>query len=274
MNNLRIISQEYAYHVTNNPLLLESTKKSYLNTVNQFCNFWGLYKSIITVSDNSFSFYVNHLNHNGYSAKSINAKVSALNNFIEYLKSSHHLTLKNISIYLTSTDKNEAIRILSVEEISSLKRVASKDLRTLAIIDLLLFSGIKVGEIPELKISQFQLIDENQAILHLDNRKLTLRDEALNSILKFLAVNKRGTSQYLFHTNSGKCLDIRNIRRQVDRYIKKAGLSNVSLFDLRHTFCVNFLRKGLPVQDLAYIADHKNLITTQKYLIFLEKEKP
>jgi len=274
MKNLRIILEEYILHVSNDSLLGKSTKKSYINTVSQFINFWGSYKLIVTLSEKCFSTYVNYLNNNHYNYKSINTKTSALNNFIDYLNSNYNLKINTISTYLTVPEKEKSIRILSDKEICSFKSLVDKDLRSLVIIDLLLFSGIKVGEIPNLKICQFQLLDEKQGILHLENRDICLTGDALTSLLKFLAVNGRGNSDYLLSTNSGKCLDIRNIRRQIDRYLKKAGFKNVTLFDLRHTFCVNFLKKGLPIQDLAQIADHKNLITTQKYLIFLKKEKP
>jgi integrase/recombinase XerC len=274
MNNLRLATEEYGKFVTQNANLSDATKKSYQNTINQFCSYWGYYKSISSISEKSFSSFVNNLNQNQYTNKSINAKVSALNNFIEYLNHTYNLNLQTISLFLNDKDSEEQIRILTLDEIKYLKKAIGNDLRSLAIVDLLLYSGIKVGEITSLKINQFHLINEGQGLLLLDNRKLTLKDEALQSILKFLATTKRGDADFLFHTNSGKNLDIRNIRRQVDRYIKKAGLKDISLFDLRHTFCVNFLKQKLPIQDLAYIADHKNLITTQKYLTFLDKDKP
>ena len=59
---------------------------------------------------------------------------------------------------------------------------------------------------------------------------------------------------------------MRNIRAAIDRYFRLAGIDNVKVNDLRHTFIAHQLMSGASVVFLQKLAGHKRLSTTEKYL--------
>jgi len=159
--------------------------------------------------------------------------------------------------------------ILSKEEVTKLKQITQKDIRSSAVINLLLHSGIKVGEIIDLKVNEFQL-KGNVGKISLPGREIEITSEALHALLKYLAIRPKKDNRIFFISLNGKPLNIRNLRRQISRYFIRAGIKKASLFDLRHTFCVDMLKNGMPIYELAKTCGHKNLISAQKYLDLID----
>jgi len=257
MDTVAEILENYIRHLRNQTL----------SQTTAFCYFWGLHKDLFTISERSTELFMVHLSKEGYSTKSLNSKKSAVNNFLDYLSEKYNVSIHYISSNSTPKECTE-LRLLTEEEISKLRDLIKNDLRSLAIVYLLLYSGIKVGEVINLKMTDF-LLTENKGSLVLKDRTIPLEDLSLKNLLKYLAVRPKSSEANLFVSASGIPLNIRNLRRQINRYFLKAEINNATLFDLRHTFCINKLKSGASIEEIATVAGHKNLITTQKYLTYI-----
>ncbi|NTU70030.1 tyrosine-type recombinase/integrase [bacterium] len=206
------------------------------------------------------------------SAKSINAKTVALKSFFRFLEMNEYITENPAHALEYLKEKETKPRILSVVEYRALRDTAKNDIRYYAIIELMLQTGITIGEVTRIKLSDLHL--KNDAKLDIRDRKeklnrsIPLNSSAKKAIEEYLEVRPKAKSETLFITRTGKAIDPRNIRMTIDSCYKKAGIKDARVHDLRHTFCAHHLKKGTSIAAVAYMAGHKNLNTTRKYLEF------
>lgn len=67
---------------------------------------------------------------------------------------------------------------------------------------------------------------------------------------------------------------IRNIRAAIDRYMQKAEIGKFSVNDLRTTFIVENLKRGVDLVTISQVAGHKRLSTTERYLEIAQIKEP
>ena len=83
------------------------------------------------------------------------------------------------------------------------------------------------------------------------------------------------TTGYIFTFGIGTPLLERNVLREFDRILKKAGLAKRRIHDLRHT-CISLLHaQGVPLKTISDIVGHTDMrLTSFRYLhIFTEEKK-
>lgn len=208
------------------------------------------------------------------STKSVNSRAVALKSFFKFLEINEYIT-KNPAIALKYLKEEESKpRILSVVEYRALRDSAKGDKRYFAVIELMLQTGIKIGEVSRIKNEDINF-ESNKISIRDDSGKIS-RTIPLNSPAKiateeYLKIRPKAESDILFITKNGKAIDPRNIRMAISRYYKKAGIVNACVHDLRHTFCAHHIKKGTSLVAISYMAGHKNLNTTKKYLEYIEK---
>ena len=207
-------------------------------------------------------------------SKSINSKTVALKSFFKFLEINEYLTQNPAAALKYLKEKEEAPRILSVVEYRALRDAAKNDLRSYALIELMLQTGIKIGEVSRIRLKDLNLKNDTLNILNEKmepSRLVPLNSPAKRAIENWLKARPKIKSDILFITKNGKAVDPRNIRGVISRYYKKAGIVNARVHDLRHTFCAHHIEKGTSLTAIAYIAGHKNLNTVKKYLECVEK---
>ncbi len=163
--------------------------------------------------------------------------------------------------------KNE--RFLSMEELhvlgDALRSAKAKGVnaKALAIIELLILTGARRGEIERLRWAEVDLVGKQ---LKLADSKTGQRRIPLNSsALSILASqNRQPDSLLVFPAGNGK-----------DHYVgtprvwatlrKNAGLADVRLHDLRHSFASVGVMSGAPLMIVGKLLGHADHATTQRY---------
>lgn len=208
------------------------------------------------------------------SAKSVNAKTVAVKSFFKFLEINEFLTRNPASALKYLKEKESKPRILSVVEYRALRDAAKADSRYFAIIEIMLQTGIKIGEVVKIKISDLSLTknllnirDEKGKV----SRSITVNSPTLKALQAYLKKRPKIKSDILFITKNGKAIDPRNVRMTISKFYKKAGICDARVHDLRHTFCAHHIKKGTSLVAIAYMAGHKNLNTTKKYVEYLDK---
>lgn len=213
------------------------------------------------------------LGEDKYTQKSISRKLNSVKTFFRFLKSSE--VIKDDPASLVSHPKYEIKppRILSKMEYRALRDSARDDPRMSAIIELLLQTGMRIGELARLEIAD---IKENEiqikAFESHPARTIPLNKAAKAALDRYLKVRPKSRTKNVFLTKTGRALLIRNIRTAIDRYFRMTGIENAKVNDLRHTFISHQLMTGTSVVLVSKLAGHKRLSTTEKYLD-LVKEK-
>lgn len=212
---------------------------------------------------------------NGYTPKSISRKLNSTRTFYRFLKINEYITDDPSLLVAHPRYQLAAPRILTPTEYRALRDAAGNDSRMFAVIELLLQTGIRIGELAALKISDIQ---KNQ--LHIssyekhEERMTPLNSRAQDALNRYLKIRPNppagGSSEHLFITKSGKPFLIRNIRTAIERYFRLAEVKNAKVNDLRHTFVAHHLKHGISLILISKILGHKRISTTERYLEYVK----
>jgi site-specific recombinase XerD len=206
-----------------------------------------------------------------FTPKTVSRKINSFRTFYRYL----------LETSVINTNPAEAIehprftakkpRVLSQIEYLALREVSRSNERLYTMIELLLQTGIRIGELSRIKVKHVNLANPNnhihvEAFSTVNQRQVPLNSKVQKVIEQFISKQKANPEYPLFSTRDGNHIIIRNIRSSIDRAMVKAGIENACVNDLRNTFIIAQLQAGLPLDYLAQIVGHRSKSTTQKYL--------
>src|SRR3989344_5468769 len=216
--------------------------------------------------------FMDKLTKEAYTPKSISRKTNSTKTFFKFLKTSNLISADSATGLEHPKFENKPPRILTQMEYRSLRDAARADTRMLAVIELLLQTGIRIGELSKLGLED---VDVENLTLHVPpfedtrERMIPLNKAAAEAVKNYHPKRAKTPNHALFVTKTGRPLLIRNIRTAVDRYFRMAGIKGAKLNDLRHTWVAFQLQAGVPMTMVSKLAGHKRLSTTEKYLQFI-----
>ena len=229
------------------------------------------------VSTKDLQAFMAKLQKEGYTPKSISRKTNSTKTFFRYLKINELVTDDPAILLEHPKFEMKPPRILTKMEYRALRDAARDDVRISAIIELLLQTGIRIGELAKLKISDVQFSNGGKVgEVHVPagesypERTVPLNKAAESALKKYLDGRPKTSEETLFVTKTGRPLLVRNIRTAIDRYFKLAGIKNAKVNDLRHTFVAHHLMSGTSLVLVSKLAGHKRLATTEKYLNLIQ----
>lgn len=218
--------------------------------------------------------FMDTLSKDSYTPKSISRKTNSTKTFFKFLKSTSVIVEDPAQGLEHPKFENKPPRILTKLEYRAVRDAARADTRMLAIIELLLQTGIRIGELAKLRVEDTRL--EEPYSLHVppfedtNERMIPLNKSAAEAVGKYLEVRPKSPSHALFITKTGRPLLIRNIRTAIDRYFKIAGIKAAKVNDLRHTWVAHQLQSGVPMTLVSKLAGHKRISTTERYLQYVQ----
>lgn len=220
------------------------------------------------------------LEKDNYTLKSISRKLNSTKTFFRFLKIKEYITDDPATLVEHPKFESKPPRILTPTEYRALRDAARGDVRTAAIIEVLLQTGIRIGELANLKTDDvFSSQEGKEGHLYIrpqenrTERTVPLNRSAENALKKYLEIRPKNPNRELFITKNGRGLLIRNIRTSIDRFYRKAGIASAKVNDLRHTWVAHHLTSGASLVLISKIAGHKRLTTTERYLPLLEIPK-
>jgi integrase len=184
--------------------------------------------------------------------------------------------------FLTGDELARLGRTLAAAETEGLDRPAGENSpvrkikenpATIAAIRLLLFTGCRLSEIRTLRWSH---VDSERAMLNLPTSKTGAKPVFLSApALQVLAGLKRpqdGTDAFVFSALRRRRRDepktarpIEDLRGAWERVREAAGMPELRLHDLRHTFASMGAAGGLSLQLIGGLLGHSSIRTTQRY---------
>lgn len=221
--------------------------------------------------------FLAELHRRQVSRASIARKLASIRTFFRYL--AREGTIQQNPARLVSTprlDKKIPARLEQTEVERLLDRPdATSPLgrRDRAILELLYATGLRVGELVALDLSQ---VDRGNRLVRVrgkggKERIVPFGEIASEAIELYLPdrlqLVRRGTgTDALFLNARGGRLTARSIRRLVARYLRDAALSSrLSPHSLRHAFATHLLERGCDLRSIQELLGHQSLSTTQKY---------
>lgn len=213
---------------------------------------------------------------------SIRRKIITLKTFYNYLIDTEVIETSPFKkLKFKFKQEKKLPKTLSIPEISKLLKCFDIDtallspfalkefIRDAALIDLLVSTGIRIGEAATITINDI-IINEHTLLIHGKGRKQRLiyisSSITWDRIKAQIKECKKLNSPYLFINRYGRPISIHGIEDIFKKYIKQAQISTKSTpHYLRHTFATNLLANGADLRSVQEILGHASVATTQIY---------
>ncbi len=143
-------------------------------------------------------------------------------------------------------------------------------LRDAAIVKLILYAGLRVGEIVQLRLGDVILDERKGSVVVREGKGTKRREIPLNAkvrkaILDYLRIRPEAENETLFLGQQDEGIHSKTVQRAVTRFAISAGLKEATPHILRHTFAKSLIDSGVSLDKVATLLGHSNLNTTRIY---------
>ena len=207
---------------------------------------------------------------------SIDRKLSSLRGFYQYL-ANEGIVSNNVFSLLNGPKKEKKLpRYFEYNELESLFEVCDLSnalgQRDRLILEMLYATGVRVGELVSIKVSDINFSSRTILILGKGNKERIVPygdycEEILKLYLKdgYLSLNNQN-SPYLFLNARGGRLTERGVRYLLEEIIKKTSVQkNISPHMIRHSFATHLLNQGCDLMTVQKLLGHESIKATQIY---------
>jgi len=179
-------------------------------------------------------------------------------------------------------DRKEIVP-LSRLEVEALFKATSRtecSLRDRAILLIFLDTGLRLSELANIKLKDFNWIDSPSLVVMGKGgkeRRLPLSKNTIQGILDYLGTRKiflpiHKHTGHLFLNHKGQTFTTHGIRKLLYRLSEDAQIRRVNPHRLRHTFAIWYLRFGGNIYVLQKILGHSTLDMVKRYLAIVQSD--
>jgi len=282
---MNIIKHEndFIRHIVTIKNLSDKTIIAYKSDLNDFFNFITDSKIKEISSNTIFSYFESLSKFKKLKDTTINRKIITLKQYFAYLEEYYKYKNPFSKLKFRFKKEKKLPKTLTIYEIKLLLSILKKQTftstsfqqlesyRDLALIDLLISTGIRIGEACKITLNDINLVDK-VILIHGKGRKERViyisSLDTYRNIKKWLKIRKKYISytDHLFINRYGKCLTINSIDNIFRKYKKLAKINPLATpHFLRHTFATNLLSNGADIRSVQEILGHANVSTTEIY---------
>lgn len=251
----------------------QSTLLAYGKDIEQFLALLKTIKldSLNDLKEDHVKLFMEKLGKENYTPKSISRKLNSIRTFCKIMFQLERMDHNPSTVVSHPKIETKEPRVLSEMEFRALRDTCKSDQRLYTIVELMLQTGIRIGELARLEIQNLELnsVEMRMYIKAYGSNKdryVPLNNTAVHALKQYLEERYKSDSTSVFVTKTGRPLLVRNIRTSINRAFKKAGIGNAKVNDLRNTFIAHNLTKGASLLEISRIVGHKRISTTAKYL--------
>ncbi len=281
MENLKLYAEECLSVMKSTKNISEYSGLAYRSDLNDFINFCDG-----KINDDILIKYVSHLSQERLLCDTtISRKLITLKMFFEYLYNKNLIDENYYQkCHFKFRKERRLPKVLTKSEIAELLKTATAErnsaesnsevLRTsrnLALIDVLISTGIRIGEASAISIEDI-IQSEKTLLIHGKGRKQRLIyiscDETWNNLNKWLNIRKgmNISTNKLFINHNGNQLGIHGIEYIYKRIKENSGVNPSSTpHYLRHTFATNLLSNGADLRSVQELLGHSSVAITEIY---------
>lgn len=220
--------------------------------------------------------YLTYLYEKKYTNKTISRHISSLRSLFKYLLKERKIKSNPMTLVSNPKIEKKLPKFVPYKELEQILNIydtnESIDSRNSLILELLYSTGIRVGELVNIKMKDIELNKKEIRILGKGNKErivlfgsrcYQLINDYLDSFYRKYNINN---SEYLLLGVKGNKINDREVRKIVDDAVKRAGVKlNISPHVLRHTFATHMLNEGADLKSVQQLLGHESLSTTTIY---------
>ena len=250
----------------------DRTEEYYKQTLMFFKN--NIEKELIKVTTDDIRKYLTDYQHNhkcsNVTLDNIRRILSSFYKWLEaedyIIKSPMHRIHKVKAPVLIKTTYSD-------EEIELLRNAMSTNLRNLSILNLLISSGIRVGELVKLNKSDINFTTQTGVVRGKGNKERIIYFDAKTKISLLKYLNSRDDDNEALFV-SLRCYDIKHEKRRItinniEAIIREEGralhLSKAHPHKFRRTIATKAIDKGMPIEQVQILLGHTKIDTTLRY---------
>lgn len=238
--------------------------------------FYQVFNNYLNIDKKDVSKYLEYLYSRGLSRNSISRKLSAIRSFYNYLVNEEVISVnyfKEISNPKRRDSLPKYVKDNDLEVMfNSFDMNNILDQRNRLILEVLYSTGIRVGELVNIKINDINGYDNTIKILGKGSKeRIVMYGSFCEDILNIYLNDGRSkldknNSDYLFLNRFGNRLSDRYVREVIDNVVRKCEVDyRVSPHTLRHTFATDMLNAGADLVSVKDLLGHSSLNTTSIY---------
>lgn len=223
----------------------------------------------------------------------ITRKLVVLKMFFEYAHSHNYIQQNYFLLHSFKFKREKHLpKTLAVKETTRLLNCAAtkattaitvfekwKTMRDLALIDVLISTGIRIAEASNISLADI-ILSERTILIHGKGRKQRLIyiscPQTWANLMQWLKIRQQifADTDKVFVNRYGNQLGIHGIEYIYNRLKKESGINTRSTpHYLRHTFATNLLTNGADLRSVQELLGHSNVSTTERYTEVTTKRK-
>lgn len=251
---------------------------SYQNDILEFFSFLkkeGLDFKTIEYSD--IRFFLMYLKDDvGLDNSSIDRKLSSLRGFYKFLASNHIIKSNAFSLVNGLKKSKKLPRYFEYSELEEMFLVPDKRTplgqRDLLILEMLYATGVRVGELVNIKVGDIDFSSRRIIILGKGNKEryVVFGEYCLDALKLYLNDGRitlnTTSSDILFLNSRGGALTERGVRYILDKIIEQTSIEkSISPHMIRHSFATHLLNEGCDLLTVQKLLGHESIKATQIY---------
>jgi len=277
-NNLLAWFEEYLVRLGLSPATIVNYLAD-MRGVARWCVESGQGCSLLNLTADDVLAYCRHLRvGRELSPATVNRHLQAIRKFCDFarranlMESNPAVDVRPIQTSPTSRRALDAEEIACLLEAVQAAGRPSLVKRDYAIIQLLLQTGIKVGELTELGLADIELTDSRGTLTVMgsggnSHRRIPINATACQALQEYLRVRPPSPGvRHLFLSQEGNSISARTVQRLVNVYTRAADLTGVSARTLRYTFATSMLEETGDVATVANLLGHRSVESTLRYI--------
>lgn len=267
--------EEFLNYLKNIRLYSKKTVASYEYDLKDYALF--LEKNNLTIKDDNdktLKLYLNYIYDKKISNKSISRHLSSLRTYYDFLKKENIVTeniFKNVKNPKIEKTIPNFISHDKLNEIFTSFNDSDLDIRNRLVIELLYATGLRVGELVNIKIKDIDFGAQSIKVLGKGSKeRYVFYNNTTKEVLKkYLVVRKKlqkKENDYLLLNDKGTPIKEASVRKIIQTTLMKCGIkSKITPHTFRHTFATDLLNQGLDLVNVKELLGHASLNTTSIY---------
>lgn len=213
------------------------------------------------------------------SSASVAQRTSAVREYFKFLYRNEFIQRNPAEFLEAPAIKNREQSALIGEQVRAMVNAAT-NLRNKAIIMMLAQTGLRIHELLNITLEQYESRSNNILVIRGKgdkDRLIGLSDETIKLIDSYITNERKNGCEYLFVGNQGNKMDGKNTSAMLKVCARKAGIENweelhISNHTMRRTFATMMSEADVPIEVISKAMGHSNpALTMQRYIKRTEK---